>query len=99
MIIYAHNRSDDGKYKDRGSTIVRSLCLSHPIGIVAGADCEEWSKWFKGMRYTLSFAFLHNFKIPIEVGASFAILDALIFITAIDDRARLVEYVATEAVG
>ena len=52
-----------------------------------------------GMRYTLSFEFLNNFKIPIEVGASFAIQDALIFITAIDDEAKRVEYVATEAKG
>ena len=47
------------------------------------------------MRYTLSFAFMNTFKIPIEVGASFAIQDALIFIVSIDDEARRVGYVVT----
>jgi hypothetical protein len=47
------------------------------------------------MHYTLSFTFLRTFNIPVEIGASFAILDALIFITEIDWEARLVEYVAS----
>ena len=46
------------------------------------------------MKYTLSFLFLRNFKIPIEIGASFNILDALIFITDINEITKRVEYQA-----
>lgn len=51
------------------------------------------------MKYTLSFTFCKTFKIPIEVGASFTIEDALVFITAVDEVAELVGYAVVERQG
>lgn len=48
------------------------------------------------MEYTLSYAFLETFGIPPEFGANFEILGWTIFITGVDDAARLATYAAVE---
>jgi hypothetical protein len=50
------------------------------------------------MTYTLSFAFLETFRIPIEIGASFNIAEHTIWITAIHHGIQRVDYAVTDKI-